>query len=165
MIKLTDIVKGSKLLKEYYSAPKELDDRNSAVYNTLIPGSGKSGTIEGEMLRAINKIIYRHENDGDFFHYGYGAETAGPAASFLKNSSSIPSSLKGKINQLIVKMRTEYKDTAYGKYAYKILELILDHIEAQGGEYKKSSEDMLNYESEWVNDEDEDEDEDEDYFR
>ena len=42
---------------------KELEDRNEPLYDKLVPGQGDAETVEGEMLRAINRIIYRYYND------------------------------------------------------------------------------------------------------
>jgi hypothetical protein len=147
-------------VEEYYSAPKELNDRNEVLYGELVPGSGNTGTIEGEMIRAINRIIYRHENDGDYFHEGYGCETAGPSATFLYDCRGIDKKLQGKIRKLIDSMEGDTSDTSYGKKAYSILELILDDVESQNGKYHKSREDMYDYESKWEEEEyDEDDDE------
>ena len=49
----------------------------------LMPDSGHADTLEGEILRAINKIAYRLFNDGDLPTEGYGVETSGPALMFL----------------------------------------------------------------------------------
>ena len=71
--------------------------RNKAIeaalqnyFDKLVPTSGNAKTIEGEMVRAINRIIYRAYNDGDYFWEGYGIESVAPALSFLVNSRSIP---------------------------------------------------------------------------
>ncbi len=74
-----------KLLNEFIGG--ELEKRNEVLYDKLVPGSGAAGTVEGEMLRAINRIIYRYYNDGDYYYKGYGTETAGPAHSFLINAN------------------------------------------------------------------------------
>jgi len=150
-------------VEEYYSAPSSLEKRNDLLYDELVPGSGSAGTIEGEMLRAINRIIYRHNNDGDYFHQGYGTETAGPAAAFLYDCRGIDRKLQGKIRKLIDSMDGDSGDTSYGKKAYSILELILDDIEAQNGDYHKSREDMYDYESKWEEEEYGDEWDDEYY--
>jgi hypothetical protein len=59
----------------------------SSAFNTLfkelVPRSGKADTVEGEILRATGKIIYRWYNDGDVPTGGYGVETSGPALAFL----------------------------------------------------------------------------------
>ena len=61
---------------------------NQPLYDELVAGSGKSDTMEGEMLRAINRIVYRYYNDGDEYTTGYGTETVGPAHSFLVNANT-----------------------------------------------------------------------------
>ena len=37
---------------------EKLETRSDVLFGKLVPGSGNAGTMEGEMLRAINKIIY-----------------------------------------------------------------------------------------------------------
>ncbi len=46
---------------------KLIKDRNEALFAKLVPEEGTAGTVEGEMLRAVNRIMYRFSNDGDFF--------------------------------------------------------------------------------------------------
>ena len=75
----------NRLLKEFIGG--ELEDRNEPLYDKLVPGQGNAETVEGEMLRAINRIAYRYYNDGDKYFQGYGTETAGPAHSFLVNAN------------------------------------------------------------------------------
>ena len=55
-----------KLLKEFIK--KELEDRNEPLYAKLVPGQGDAETLEGEILRAINRIIYRWFNSGDKYY-------------------------------------------------------------------------------------------------
>mgnify|MGYP000932109777 CR=1 FL=1 len=86
---------------------KELEDRNEPLYNELVPGQGDAETVEGEMLRAINRIVYRYYNDGDEYHTGYGTETAGPAHSFLVNANH---PLRSLVSALF-KKGTNYEQT------------------------------------------------------
>ena len=84
--KTKDLSKGKvdeNLIKEFIGG--ETEKRISVLFDKLVPGSGNADTVEGEIIRAINRIIYRWGNDGDHFARGYGAETAGPAHSFLVN--------------------------------------------------------------------------------
>ena len=138
-----------KLVKEFVG--KELEDRNEKFFD-LVPGMGAAETVEGEMLRAINKIVYRWGNDGDEYHTGYGTETAGPAHSFLVNSNNPKqSALKYIFN----------KGTDYEQTIKDALEIILDYIESRNGGYTKNTlGDMLDYEAEF---EDETEDEYDEY--
>mgnify|MGYP003647560216 CR=1 FL=1 len=139
-------------LKEFVG--KELEDRNEEFYH-LVPGMGKADTVEGEMLRAINKIVYRWYNDGDEYHIGYGTETAGPAHSFLVNSKNP----KQSALKQIFSTGTDYEQTIKDA-----LDLILDYIEGMAGNYTKNTlGDMLDYEAEFEDEEYDDEEEYDDW--
>jgi len=131
-----------KLLNEFVG--KALEDRNQPLYDELVAGSGKSDTMEGEMLRAINRIVYRYYNDGDEYHTGYGTETAGPAHSFLVNTNT---GVRSAMN-MIFKNGTNYEETIVDA-----LEHILSHIEAKQGKYTPNTAgDMFDYEAEFEDD-------------
>ena len=131
-----------KLLKE--SVSKDLENRNQPLYDELVAGSGESDTMEGEMLRAINRIVYRYYNDGDEYHTGYGIETVGPAHSFLVNANT---EVKSAMN-MIFKNGTNYEKTIEDA-----LEHILSHIEAKQGKYTKNTAgDMFDYDAEFEDD-------------
>lgn len=51
----------------YWSGTGEYQDAYGDLYDQLVPKQGKADTVEGELLRAVGKIIYRHGNDGDNF--------------------------------------------------------------------------------------------------
>ena len=142
------------LIKEFISGP--LGKRNDALFNKLVPGSGDSETVEGEMIRAINRIIYRFFNDGDYFYRGYGAETAGPAHSFLINSKQIPFDIQSTLTSTFDKAMGADED-GYERLIKFALEKVVDHVEATPeDEYTKLDRGMFDFESEF-------EDEDEDY--
>jgi len=145
-----------KLLKEFIK--KELEDRNEPLYNKLVPGNGDAETLEGEMLRAINRLIYRWFNSGDKYYEGYGTETAGPAHSFLVNANH---PLKAMMNRLF---REFISGDEYEKMLNEVLEAILTHIESKQGEYTKNTlGGIFKYEPEFEDMEEEDEDPWEDY--
>lgn len=48
---------------------KYIDDK----YERFVPWSGKANTVGGEIVRAINRIVYRFYNDGDTVYYYYGS--------------------------------------------------------------------------------------------
>lgn len=103
---------------------ESLEKRNTLLYSKLVPPSGPADTIEGETLRAINRIIYRFYNDGDIWFDRYGCETAGPAVTFLRQYS--PIDVRPEINQ-----SESVDNDEYEKLLEIILEKILTHIEAQ----------------------------------
>ena len=139
-----------------------LEKRNEPLYDKLVPGSGNSEFLEGEILRAINRIIYRYYNDGDFFYKGYGAETAGPAHSFLTNSREIPLELQSTLTSIFNKAIDAPED-GYERLLKLALEKVLDYIEDKAGNYTESNEDMFNYDSEFQDEEDYEDDYD-DYY-
>jgi len=137
---------------------KELEARSEVYFEQLIPNVGKCDTVEGEMLRAINRIIYRQFNDGDYFFEGYGCETAGPAHAYLIKESPIAKKLDKIFSS------TEFNYIQYDDAMYTALETILDYIDSMKGQYTKNETDMLDsvaihqeeeYES-WDDDEAED---------
>ena len=142
-----------------------LEKRNQALYDELVPGMGNSDTLEGEMLRAINRIIYRYYNDGDFFYRGYGTETAGPAHSFLINSREIPLAIQSTLQSTFNKIMQSSGDPekAYENLIEFALKQIVDFVEAKNGNYTPSDEDMFKYPSEYEDEEDYEDDYD-DYY-
>ena len=162
--KTKDLSKGKvdeNLIKEFISGP--LGKRNDALFDKLVPGSGDSETVEGEMVRAINRIIYRFFNDGDFFYKGYGAETAGPAHSFLVNSNQIPFDIQSTLTSTFNKAMDADED-GYERLIKFALEKVVDHVEATPeDEYTKLDRGMFDFESEFEDDPYEDDD-DYDYY-
>jgi len=104
--------------------PKSLEERNTSLWSKLVPTSGNAETLEGEMLRAINRIIYRYLNDGDYWYYGYGTQTAGPAESFLRQKT--PIDLHTELNNSDGAVGENYE-----KELVAILEKILTYIESR----------------------------------
>ena len=51
----------------YWSGTGQYQDEYNQLQDKLVPDMGKADTVEGELLRAVGKIIYRHGNDGDNF--------------------------------------------------------------------------------------------------
>ena len=53
-----------------------LSETDNAKFEELcdkyVPAWGKANTIGGEILRAINRIVYRYYNDGDTIDWYYG---------------------------------------------------------------------------------------------
>ena len=141
----------------------KLEKRSNVLFDKLVPGSGASDTVEGEMIRAINRLIYRFYNDGDFFYKGYGAETAGPAHSFLVNSNQIPFDLQSTLTSTFSKA-IDAPEEGYERLIKFALEKILDHVEATPeDEYTKLDKEMFDFESEFEEDPYEDDD-DYDYY-
>ena len=63
--------------------PFDAEQINDELYNELVKSIGAADTYAGEILRAVNRIIYRFNNDGDQAGIGYGRETVNPAVRYL----------------------------------------------------------------------------------
>lgn len=75
--------KDNKLIKDVQAKINSDGGDMQAFFDNLVPASGKADTKAGELIRAINRLLYRDYNDGDVYFSGYGIETCGAAASFL----------------------------------------------------------------------------------
>ncbi len=146
--------------------PKELENRNGTLYEQLVPANGKCETAEGEMLRAVNKVIYRYYNDGDVWWRGYGAEVVGPCVAYLTQANVIDA----KSNTIELSSLIEASDGVDGnKYItvwHKILDKVLTYIETNGAKTPNYL-DMLAFEpkyededDDWCYEEDDSEDDD-----
>lgn len=140
------VEKTSKGVNEAWFAP---DARYDELFNKLVAPSGKSDTIEGEMLRAINKIVYRKFNDGDFVHTGYGIETAGSAFIFLKKMAAKYD--LDYLSGLLDELSEAGTDSTYDALLKKIQTEIIDYIESKGDNLTPNTKyDMLDYNKEAV---------------
>ena len=63
--------------------------KDNKVFDELtrkyMPASDAADTVGGEILRAVNRLIYRFYNDGDRLGEGCGCETCNFAARYLTN--------------------------------------------------------------------------------
>lgn len=53
------------------------------LFDQYVPVSGKAGTMGGELVRAVNRLLYRYYNDGDLVGEDYGNETCNAPARFI----------------------------------------------------------------------------------
>lgn len=139
---IKEIVKENKikmLVKESFltgESGKLFDE----LFSKLIPPSGPSKYFEGEILRALNKIIYRYYNDGDYCFDGYGIETAGAPAMFLKQYANRIPNLQPLISELISGNKRSYKGIL-NKMSDVILPYIKEKVDSNS--LTQNSDDML----------------------
>jgi hypothetical protein len=128
----------------------ELTARYDALYEKLVPISGKCATVEGEVLRAASRLGYRWYNDGDKFFEDYGCETAGAAATYLRNSQ-VPE-LKKLIDSISKKFipRNKEGDKKYGAFIDKVMAAVVEWVESKDGKYSNNDKDYLATRSLWV---------------
>jgi hypothetical protein len=121
----------------------ETDKKFSKLFNELVPSSGNCNTLEGEVIRAVNKIDYRFWNDGDYPTVGYGVETSGPALVFLKLN------IQEEFSDIIQKIEECYQEDEKMKIYIDVLkEDVVEWVESKNGKYTPNEDDMYNYQRE-----------------
>lgn len=69
------------------TAFEHIDRLDEQFFNSLrdkyVPACGKADTVAGEIIRAMDRIIYRYWNDGDMVFHGYGNETCNSSFRYL----------------------------------------------------------------------------------
>jgi hypothetical protein len=65
-----------------------IDKLDNEYFNDLrdkyVPGMGAAETRAGEIIRAMDRLIYRFFNDGDMVGKGYGNETCNSSYRYLR---------------------------------------------------------------------------------
>lgn len=132
-----------KFIKEDFTKAQEksISDKLERLSNELVPDSGVADTIEGEMVRAINRIWYRYENNGDYWYRGYGKETAMPSVKWLKTQSPVAKQLKSILKSYSKNETPEHLEySEKDKYLESLIkagEIIVKYIESKKGNYTK----------------------------
>ena len=119
---------------------KDLDDRFGGLVDELVPDSGISETLEGEIVRAFSRIEYRYYNDGDYYDKDYGIETVSPSMDWLMDCSP----LGGKIEE-IYKTNSHSCDEDYENMLRIMQKVIVEFVESKEGHYTENKEDSRSY--------------------
>ena len=116
-------------------------DELSALFKKLVPSNGPAETVEGEMVRAMNRIIYRCYNDGDVIGRGYGKETVDPSAKWLSSRKELKG-IGSILRKAAASVRTrkygravEYTTDAYMRNLLPAIEMVVDYVKSKKGAY------------------------------
>ena len=60
-----------------------LDNEFETLRDEYVPGIGMADTVGGEIIRAMDRLVYRWYNDGDRPYNGYGNETCNSSFRYL----------------------------------------------------------------------------------
>lgn len=134
---------------------EEAEAKLSALFDELVPMSGKADTVAGEIVRAISRIGYRNYNDGDHIGVGYGRETCSPAARYLAKNAGEAVAVD------ISNIWGIYDDERYDTILAVLEADVLAYLEARP-ELKSTPnhEDMFDYRDEYEDVDNEDEEAD-----
>ena len=90
-----------------------------------MPKQGEADTELGEILRSINRVVYRYYNDGDMWNKGYGKETVNRAIKHLtelsKNKETPRHIARGLDNALFELKKHGVKDKDKYETALKMM--------------------------------------------
>lgn len=137
-------------------------DKINALFEELVPASGKADSLAGELVRATSRIGYRFYNDGDQLGVGYGKETCNPAGRFLIKKAP------KEIGDLVAALWGMYSEDGYEAVLDVLVGKVADYVDANPDLRSQPTEDMFDYydkyedvDDSWEDDED---DEDDDYY-
>ena len=129
------------------------EERINALFEELVPASGKADSLAGELVRAVSRIGYRFFNDGDQLGIGYGKETCNPAGRFLIAKAP------REIGDLVAGLWGMYSEAGYEAVLDILTGKVADYVESHPELREQPTEDMWSFRNA---DEDVDEDVDED---
>lgn len=120
-----------------------LDNKLSKISDLLVPSSGKADTVTGELIRAIQHILYRDYNDGDRFYTGYGLETCAPSVAYIMDTLD-----NYEVNDTFDSIaNADLTDSVYTKKLNDVATCILDDIYDDRYMFVQIPKDSRNYTS------------------
>lgn len=123
----------------------------NALFDQYVPARGHADTLGGELIRAVNKIVYRYYNDGDRVGIGYGNETCNPAARFIEENT--------KLEPLAKELWNLCSDKEYEQLLADLMQAAIEICKKDNLFEQPNTDDMNNYtdpsDSKWEEDEEE----------
>ena len=119
----------------------DYNDKLRVLFDELVPSTGQSKNMAGELARAMMRIAYRYLNDGDKFYGGYGLETCGSPAQMLYDE------VPGVATLIDDRLRDKYslEDFEYEKLLQDLTETTVNYIVSNPSLFKEKSKDMFSY--------------------
>lgn len=129
------------------------EERINALFEELVPASGKADSLAGELVRAVSRIGYRFFNDGDQLGIGYGKETCNPAGRFLIAKAP------REIGDLVAGLWGMFSEAGYEAVLDILTGKVADYVESHPELREQPTEDMWSFRNadEDVDDDEEDE--------
>lgn len=116
------------------------EEKINAIFERLVPRSGKADTVAGEITRAISRIGYRWLNDGDKLGIEYGRKTCNPAGRFLAKKGD------DAIADAVGDAWGVFGDGEYEEKLHTLEEAVLAYLERHPElEQEKNTEDFWDY--------------------
>lgn len=95
------------------------------LHDEFVPDSGIADTVGGEIVRAINRIVYRWNNDGDEIGWDYGIETVNSSYEYLLEVGALA---EDKFEDLDLSGHYDYDLRIYSDFLKDIMKDIIEHL-------------------------------------
>ena len=124
------------------------------LFDELVPPVGKAESKAGEIIRAVNRIIYRFFNDGDHIGIGYGKETLNAPARFLLMETN------ANVSNIITHLWGLPFTDEYERYLDYLGDAVIELLKTNPELRSEPTKDMFDYSDEIEDVDDSDEEED-----
>lgn len=123
------------------------NERFKELTDQLMKPSGKSDTVSGELIRAVNRICGRYSNDGDKIGCGYGNETCNAAGRyiFMYGNTEMRDVINLLWNGRIKDTSEAMGDTPYELLLSLLVEETVKYLDSGADELNKETPDMYNF--------------------
>jgi hypothetical protein len=111
------------------------------ISEKYVPLVGSSETVYGEIIRAIDTIVYRFYNDGDVFHLGSGVESVFPSVEHLLNQDKLKTlDLRNKYIDKILNMGVYNLHDTYNEFIYVLINWAINNEDENGNRNETEGE-------------------------
>lgn len=126
----------------YWNDTGKYQSQYDALWKDLVPQSGKSDTVAGEMIRAAGRLTY------DCFNNGMGNNTSG-AVNYLLKHGAIPADIHRDIHYFTTGRVLGYKSDSFHDKINRMVDSVVEHIMQNPVLFSQTNtEDMFDLEDE-----------------
>lgn len=124
-----------------------INTRFKELTDLHIKPEGKSETVRGELIRAVNRIGYRFFNDGDQIGIGYGNETCNAAGRYIgKYGNDEMAKILGTLWDQMCPIQdsgNEIPDRLYDERLSKLIDATVAYVDSNDPALDQEATDML----------------------
>ena len=113
------------------------EDALEALFEEFVPSSGPADTVGGEIVRAINRIVYRWNNDGDQIGFDYGVETVNSSYEYLIEKDIIID----KFDDYLYDSSSNFGSDDYDEFLDQLMKQVLDTLYNRPDLFDEKNED------------------------
>jgi hypothetical protein len=144
--------------QKYWGSGEPHHNEYSALFKKLVKPSGTSDTVEGELLRAANKIYY------DYYNNGFGNNWSGPLSFLVDHATFNMKKEESILDPYSTGKISGGDDPAIEAALDSLMDKVIAQIKAAGENLTPNEEDMYdNQAPDYVDHDDENGDDEDEY--